>query len=97
MVNYLQLSWQQTSQQRTIGRCQSWDRYPKEEIQAFALGVVVLKRFSVKEVVTWGGQKETQRDLGSVVVVEDGFPKIIFEVAYVIFQLEMMATLFRGS
>ena len=28
------------------------DRYPKEEIQAFALGVVVLKRFSVKEVVT---------------------------------------------
>ena len=29
------------------------------------------------------------------VVVEDGFPKIIFEVAYVISQLEMMATLFR--
>ena len=28
------------------------DRYPKKEIQAFALGVVVLKRFSVKEVVT---------------------------------------------
>ena len=28
------------------------DRYPKEEIQAFASGVVVLKRFSVKEVVT---------------------------------------------
>ena len=64
---------------------------------AFALGVVVLKRFSVKEVVTWGGQKETQRDLGSVVVVEDGFPKIILEVAYVISQLEMMATLFRGE
>ena len=28
------------------------DRYPKEEMQAFALGVVVLKRFCVKEVVT---------------------------------------------
>ena len=28
------------------------DRYPKEEIQAFAVGVVVLKRFCVKEVVT---------------------------------------------
>ena len=35
--------------------------------------------------------------MGSVVVVEDGFPKIIFEVAYVISQLEMMATLFRGE
>ena len=30
-------------------------------------------------------------------VVEDGFPKIIFEVAYVISQLEMMATLLRGE
>ena len=30
-------------------------------------------------------------------VVEHGFPKIIFEVAYVISQLEMMATLFRGE
>ena len=28
------------------------DVYPKEEIQAFTLDVVVLKRFSVKEVVT---------------------------------------------
>ena len=63
------------------------DRYPKEKIQAFALGVVLLKRFSVKEVVTSGGQK----------VVEDGFPKIIFEVAYLISQLEMMATLSRGQ
>ena len=35
--------------------------------------------------------------MGSVVVVEDGFPKIIFEVVYVISQLEMMATLFRGE
>ena len=29
--------------------------------------------------------------------MEDSFPKIIFEVAYVISQLEMMATLFRGE
>ena len=35
--------------------------------------------------------------MGSVVLVEDGFPKIIFEVAYVISQLEMMATLLRGE
>ena len=35
--------------------------------------------------------------MGSVVVVEDGFPKIIFEVAYMISQLEMMATLFMGE
>ena len=37
----------------------------------------------MKEVVTWGGQKETERDLGSVVVVEDqdDFLKIILEVA----------------
>ena len=37
-----------------IGRddLKNQDRYQKEEIQAFALDVVVLKRFSVKEVVT---------------------------------------------
>ena len=34
---------------------------------------------------------------GSVVMVEEGFPKIIFEVAYVISQLEMMATLSKGE
>ena len=56
---------------------------------------MVLKRFSVKEVVTQNGQRRPRgRELGSVVVVEALFIKIILEV---ISELDMMATLFRGE